>query len=695
MDVRAEVDDIEILLVDDRSENLLALEAVLSSPGIILSKATSGENALRYLLDHEPAIILMDVQMPGLDGFETASIIKKSDRTREIPIIFITAINSEETYVYRGYTHGAVDYIFKPYDPHILKSKVNVFVDLARKTRRLIRAEMLLRESERAERERYINQIELRNLRREQAEQKRYRDLVEGISQGIVWVSDLEARVFSFISPSATQILGATPDELVREPEFLTRRTLAEDRGEWISALSQLRAAGSGAIQVEHRVLNSRNEPVWLRTTLRKGRAMTGERDELRGLSMDVNKLKQAEEILRRSKDRSDFLAEASLLLAESLELQSTLSRLGQLVVPRFADWHAIQILQSQELRATEWLPHPGRARSFPQVGDPLLRAMARSEEEFEKLRRMGIRSAILAPIPVRDSVYGIMAFASTRPDRKYDEADLSIAADLARRVGTAVDNASLYQQAQAAIRIRDEFLSIASHELKTPLTPLKMQVQMLLKLLKDRPIAELPQEKVSRMLKVSERQVEKLSELVDDLLDVARITNGKLSLDLEDFDFGELVREAVERFCPSGSGVQCELAVAPVDAIPVRLDRFRMEQVVVNLLTNALKYGNNKPIQVTVRSQGERIQLAVKDLGIGVAQEDRDRIFGRFERAVSCNGQGGGGLGLGLYIVSQIIEAHGGRVELISELGQGSTFIVDLPRWCESVGEARGTSVA
>jgi CheY-like chemotaxis protein len=132
-------DKIEILLVDDRQENLLALEAVLASPDYKLIKVNSGDEALRYLLDHSPALILMDVQMPGLNGFETASIIKGSERTREIPIIFVTAINMDERFVHKGYDHGAVDYIYKPYDAHVLRSKVAVLAEIRRHHQRMIR----------------------------------------------------------------------------------------------------------------------------------------------------------------------------------------------------------------------------------------------------------------------------------------------------------------------------------------------------------------------------------------------------------------------------------------------------------------------------------------------------------------------------------------------------------------------------
>ena len=121
-----------ILIVDDRPENLLVLEAALAPLGQDLLRATSGEEALRILLKHEVAVIILDVQMPGLDGFETAAYIKRLERTKNIPIIFLTAINKEARHVFRGYDVGAVDYLFKPFEPTMLRSKVSVFIDLFR-----------------------------------------------------------------------------------------------------------------------------------------------------------------------------------------------------------------------------------------------------------------------------------------------------------------------------------------------------------------------------------------------------------------------------------------------------------------------------------------------------------------------------------------------------------------------------------
>ncbi|MGH7678268.1 MAG: ATP-binding protein [Gemmatimonadaceae bacterium] len=183
-------DQVEILIVDDRPENLLALEAILEPLGQRLVQAHSGEEALRKLLQHEFAVVLLDVQMPGMNGFETAQIIKSRERTRYIPIIFLTAINKEEDYVFRGYQVGAVDYISKPFQPDVLRAKVAVFVDLHLKQKRLAEQESMLREGEK-------RTMELRHMRELLESETRFREIVSTAMDAIV-IFDEDERITLF-----------------------------------------------------------------------------------------------------------------------------------------------------------------------------------------------------------------------------------------------------------------------------------------------------------------------------------------------------------------------------------------------------------------------------------------------------------------------------------------------------------------
>jgi signal transduction histidine kinase len=228
----------------------------------------------------------------------------------------------------------------------------------------------------------------------------------------------------------------------------------------------------------------------------------------------------------------------------------------------------------------------------------------------------------------------------------------------------------------EAAVRVRDEFLSLASHELKTPLTSLMLQTQLLQQ--RQRRGEHLPPESVHRVLGQTARQTQRLARLVDDMLDISRLSAGKLALETEQFDLAELASDVVAKLGPQLSEAQCEVSVHAAEPVVGTWDRYRLEQVLTNLLTNAARYAAGKPVEVSVRRNGHGAELRVRDHGRGIAQEDQERIFRKFERAVGSREVSG--LGLGLFIVREIVEMHGGTVRVESEPGQGAAFIVGLP---------------
>ena len=385
----------KLLIVDDLPDNLLALEALLSSEVCEVHSARSAEQALELLLIHEFALAILDVQMPGMDGFQLAEVMRGIERTRHIPIVFVSAAGQEANYAFKGYESGAVDFLHKPLDALAVRSKVKVFVEVFRQRKAL-----------------HMQLAELQKSRHEQ-----------------------------------------------------------------------------------------------------------------------------------------------ELLL--------------------------------DELRQTQ-------------------------------------------------------------------------------------------RELQQAVRMRDDFLSLVSHELKTPLNTLILETQLRrLYLQRENPAAFSPS-RLLAMVEKDEHQVRSLIRLIDDMLDASCIRTGKLSIRARPCDLAELTGKVLDAFRPqlrqAGNELQCAIQ-SPACGL---WDAFRLEQVLANLLTNAMRYGQSKPIEVRVVPGTETVLLQVRDQGPGVAVEDRQRIFRQFERGGSDGPVGG--LGLGLFITEQIVSAHGGRIWVEGEQGEGALFCVELP---------------
>ena len=254
----------------------------------------------------------------------------------------------------------------------------------------------------------------------------------------------------------------------------------------------------------------------------------------------------------------------------------------------------------------------------------------------------------------------------------------LSILELLAAQAAISLENARLYSEAQEAIHLREEFLVVAAHEFRTPLTPLRLQIQTL-KRLSDRDLLkQYPKEKLDSMLEMSDRRLTGLSSKIEELLDASRLSMRNLSLHFETVNLLEQIREELLIHQDEIASSKSTVEVFAQEPIIGNWDRFRLEQVIGNLLSNAIKYGGGKAIQITTRLEGCHAVIQVQDHGIGIREEDQKKIFDRFERAVSS--EKFSGWGLGLYIVRQIVEAHQGEVHVQSKLGEGSTFTVTLP---------------
>lgn len=234
----------------------------------------------------------------------------------------------------------------------------------------------------------------------------------------------------------------------------------------------------------------------------------------------------------------------------------------------------------------------------------------------------------------------------------------------------------SIYQQKE--IKSRDEFLSIASHELKTPLSAMLLQIQTALHNIRNVSLANFSVEKLLNMLQSTEQQSKRLSKMINDLLNLSLIRTGRLDLEKERIDLGQLVKEVIDRFSEKAERDGCPIHFQTEENVIGDFDKLRIDQAITNLISNAIKYGDHEPIEITVKKKDHIGKITVSDNGIGIPKDRQERIFDRFERAVPNNSYKG--LGVGLYITQHIIRTHHGRISLQSAPNQGATFTIELP---------------
>ncbi len=403
------------------------------------------------------------------------------------------------------------------------------------------------------------------------------------------------------------------------------------------------------------------------------------------------------------------FLAEGGTALAASLDYQTTLDTLAEIIVPHLADGCIIAVLdpdgglQAPAVAAVdpawvallhrliaEYAPsihatsgnmavlRSGRPELYPLITDAMLAAGAVNAEHLAILRDLPMQSLMCVPLVATGRPIGTITLLSRTASRTYGPADLTLAEELARRGALAVENARLYAASQAAVSLREEFLAIASHELKTPLTGVQIQVQLLQRFADQGRLASLPAERTGAMLQTAERQIKQLVRLINSLLDVSRIGSGQPDLHPEELDLAALLRETLAGLSPELAVYNSPLVMAAAGPVVGWFDRERMVQVVTNLVGNAVKYGRGRPVEISLTMEAGLALLIVRDQGIGIAPDQLERIFNRFARAVPLENYGG--LGLGLYIVRQIVTAAGGSIEVTSAPGDGAQFTVRLP---------------
>ena len=438
-------------------------------------------------------------------------------------------------------------------------------------------------------------------------------------------------------------------------------------------------------------------------------------------IARDISDRKRAEAERARllaateaSEQRARFLAEASTVLASSLDYEATLRSVARLAVPQLADWCVVQVsedgyrlkqlavmhsdpartAQAEEL-GRRFPPDPkaprgllnvlrtGQSEFYPQVDDAALVAMARDEGHLEVMRSAGMKSAMLVPLIARGHTLGVITFVASELHAPYTAADLALAEDLARRAAMAVDNAMLFAeahraraQAEAANRMKDEFLATVSHELRTPLNAIVGWSHML----RTRSFDEATS---ARALETIERNAKSQAQIVEDILDVSRIITGKLRLEVQPVDPAAIIESALDSVRPAAEAKEIRLqSILDPRAGPVLGDGNRLQQVVWNLLANAVKFTpKGGRIQVRLERVESYVEVVVADTGQGIHADLLPYVFDRFRQGDSTSTRLHGGLGLGLAIVRHLVELHGGTVWAASGgEGKGATFSVHLP---------------
>ena len=422
----------------------------------------------------------------------------------------------------------------------------------------------------------------------------------------------------------------------------------------------------------------------------------------------DVTAKRLAERKLRESEQRTRLLADVSAALVGPLHYQSILREVAGIVVPRLGDlclcdvltddgtlervaWKHVDPAKEQLLSkaqrfvpSTDFESHPaykvlrsGQPEVDSEVSNEWLKTISGSSEYLDFLSELNIHSMLTVPISIRERRLGAIVFAYSDSSRHYTPDDLELAVELARRLAMTMDNSLLLNQLRDADRKKNEFLAVLAHELRNPLAPITNALELM------RTAKDGEEEEVGSLRAMMDRQVQQIIHLIDDLLDVSRITSGKIVLRKERLDLSEVVKGALETSRPFIDRARHELTVTmPPQVLQVEGDRTRIAQVLSNLLTNAAKYTpDGGHIWLNVNREDRQAVIRVRDTGIGIPAEMLPLIFDMFMQVDRKSQQSQGGLGIGLALVRCLVEMHGGTVEANSDgLGKGSEFVVRLP---------------
>ncbi len=523
-----------------------------------------------------------------------------------------------------------------------------------------------------------------------QATEERFRLLVEGVKDYALFLMDTEGRVASW-NPGAERILGWKAGDIIGRSGALFYPPEEVEEGQPGKDLA--RARREGRLESEGWRVCKDGARFWAETLLTPLRDGGGRLKGYAVLTRDITERNRAERAQR-------LFAEAEHLFHTGEDPDQAVVALARLLVPELADGCLLFLLnpagelepravahvspdkerllwdiihhdepQRERLHGIWRVLRTERTECVTEVMPHHLEEVADDAEHLALLRRLEARSFLSVPLRVGGRALGVLMVLSQRPERRFTKTERVYLEELAGRAALALDNARLLREAQAAL----ELIGVAAHDLGGPLHVL----QLTLSKLRRSPPAD--PDKLREGLTSALRATQRLGRLLHNLLDLSRLSSGRLDLEVVEVDLAELVHEGVARYADqaaeAGSRVELEVELGVVG----RWDRLRLERVLANLLSNAFKYGRGKPIEVWVGHVDGHARLAVRDHGPGIPLEEQRHIFERFKKAPSSQGKKEG-FGLGLYIVRQLVEAHGGTLRVESTPGEGTTFTVELP---------------
>ncbi len=528
---------------------------------------------------------------------------------------------------------------------------------------------------------------------------ERFTAALEPHPNGLLWESRAETGELTRFGGEMRSILSS-PAACPENPRIAIEMFHPDDRERVTGLFARVIATGKPEV-FDARMVSDGPQPIWVRHAIRTVQRESGL--FLRGVSFDISDLKRTQNEFLRARARLSFLAGMSRILGESLDFETTLRNVAKSAVAEIADWCAVRIIANDGTmeRLADVHSDPSReamlkemVERFPPTEDFGPRKVIREgkpeflpdtsgladvvgidAEHRELLHRIGFTSYICVPMRGRENILGVISMAIIDSGRHFTEADLELAEVLAARASIAIENARLYRNARDELQRRETFIAQLGHELRNPLSAIANAVTVL-------DTAGLDHDRTTRLHDILKRQTSQLTQLVNDLLDVSRITQGKISLNSKPLDLGALVERCVQTLQETDDAEwrNIDLQIEATD-LTIEADEVRIEQVIWNLLTNAIKF--TRPggrIEVAVARDAGRAVLTVSDDGAGISAQDLPNIFRPFHQA-AIGSADAGGMGLGLALVEQLTRLHGGTVAVTSEgPNTGSTFEVRLP---------------